>query len=76
MLQSKEERLTQAVEDDVITEEQKQAFLDKWGEKKAHKEEHRADIQTWFEEQGIDVEALREYGGLGHKGSGFRHWGK
>lgn len=76
MQQTKDERLNQAVSDGVITEEQKQAFLDKWGEKKAHREQHRAEMQTWFEEQGIDVQALHDYGGFGHKGFGFRHWGK
>ena len=75
-MQSKEDRLIRAVSDGVITKEQKQALLDKWGEKKTHREEHRAEIQAWFEEQGIDTKALHDYGGFGHKGFGFRHWGK
>jgi len=72
--ESKEEGLNQAVEDGVITEEQKQALLDKFEEKKEHKGDHKVEMQTWFEEQGIDPEALREYWGYGHKG--FGHYSK
>lgn len=72
MQTSMEERLDQAVADGVITEEQKQALLDKKADMWAEKEQHREEMQAWFEEQGIDREALMQYGGFGHKG--FRHW--
>lgn len=75
MQQTKEERLNQAVADGVITEEQEQALLNKWEEKKAERQQHKQDLQTWFEEQGIDPEALRLYGGFGHKGFGHGHMG-
>lgn len=74
MQESKENRLNQAVEDGVLTEGQKQALLDKFEEKRNHKEEHKQEMDAWFEEQGIDPEALREYWGFGHKG--FGHHGK
>jgi len=74
--QNKEERLNKAIEDGVITEEQKQTLLDRFDEMKAHREEHKEEMKDLFEEQGIDVEALRKYGGFGHKRFGFRHWGK
>jgi len=74
MKERKEDKLNQAVEDGVITEEQKQALLDKFEEKKNLKDEHKQDMQAWYEEQGIDPGALREYFGYGHKG--FGHYGK
>jgi hypothetical protein len=81
MQESKEDKLNQAVTDGVITEEQKQALLDKhqemWQGWKAEKEQYQKDMQTWYEEQGIDHEALMEYmGGFGKHGvfdKGFRH---
>jgi hypothetical protein len=68
-----EEGLNEAVADGVITEEQKQALLDKKAEMRTHKEEHRQEMQAWFEEEGIDHEALMQYGGFGRKG--FHKWG-
>lgn len=70
-MQSKEDSLNQAVTDGVITEEQKQALLQKREEMKNHHEEHREEMQTFFEEQGIDPEALGHFKGV-HKG--FGHW--
>lgn len=72
MMQNKEEKLNQAVSDGVLTEEQKQALLDRWEEMKAHREEHHQEMQQWFEEQGIDPEKLHTYLGFGHRG--FGHW--
>ena len=84
MQQHKEERLSQAVEDGVISEEQKQALQDKWQEmwqeRQVEREQHREEMQAWFEEQGIDPEALRQYGGfkMGMHGGfgGFRKFAK
>jgi cell division protein FtsN len=67
---TKEEKLNQAVNDGVITEEQKQALLAKWEEMKAEKEQHREEMENWFDEQGIDREALMQYGGFGRGGLG------
>ena len=72
MMQAKEERLDQVVADGVITEEQKQALLNKWEEMRQEREQERKEMQAWFEENGIDQEALRDYWGFGPKGMG--HW--
>lgn len=70
MQQSREERLNQAVSDGIITEEQKQALQNKWEEMRTERQQHREEMQAWFEEQGIDHEALMQYGGFGHRGFG------
>lgn len=75
IMQSKEERLNQAVADGVITEEQKQALINKFAEKQAEREQHHEEMQAWFEQQGIDPEALWQYGGFGHQ-MGFGRWHK
>ena len=73
MRQTIEERLNQAVADGKITEEQKNALLAKRDEmqadREAEREEHRAKMQKWFEDQGIDPEVLAQYGGFA---GGFR----
>lgn len=68
-----EEGLNEAVADGVITEEQKQALLDKKADMKTHKEEYKQEMQAWFEKEGIDSEALMQYGGFGKRG--FHKWG-
>jgi len=68
MIQAKEERLDQAVEDGVITEEQKQALINKWEELRQKHEAEREELQAWFEEQGIDQKSLRDYWGFGPRG--------
>ena len=79
MQESKEDKLNQAVDDGVITEEQRQALLEKhqnmWEEKKQERDEHRGEMDAWFEEQGINHEELMEYmGGFGKRG-GLHNWG-
>lgn len=70
-----EEWLDQAVTDGAITQEQKQALLDKWEEHKVHKTEHKEEMEAWYEAEGIDMEALGAYKkGLGY--GRFGHWGK
>jgi len=81
-----EERLNQAVSESEITEEQKQAILDKkaemqekceemkdlsWEERRTVMEEHREEMKTWAEENGIEMWQL--FGGM----KGFRkgHFG-
>lgn len=78
---NREERLTQAVTDGVITEEQKQALENKWqemaSEREAERAQQREKMRAWFESQGIDERALVQYGGLGHGGhNGMRMGGE
>jgi hypothetical protein len=78
MQQSKEDMLQDAVGDGVITEEQKQALLEKyedmWVEKKQEWQQHKEEMDAWFEQEGIDHEKLMDYmGGFGRKG--FHKWG-
>ena len=58
-----EERLNDAVADDVITEEQKQILLEHREKVEAEREQRRAEMQEWREQSGIDFETLRDYGG-------------
>src|SRR4030042_3707431 len=72
-----EERLNQAVTDGIITQEQKTKLLEKMNEWQADKttqrQEHREEMQTWMEKNGIDHDKLREYLGMGgRKGFGGR----
>jgi uncharacterized protein YhaN len=73
----REERLQEAVDEGVITAEQKQALLDKQAEWEAQREQQREEMRQWMDESGIDFEALREYGcglaaGPGGFGGGFK----
>lgn len=70
MKERREERLDQAVSDGVITEEQKTSIVNKWQEIENEREAHRQEMQAWFEEQGIDHDALMQYGGFGPHGGG------
>lgn len=73
--QAREDKLNQAVEDGILTQEQADALQEKhqemWQERKQDREQHREEMDAWFEEQGIDHEALHEYMG-GPKGFGKR----
>lgn len=80
----KQDGLNQAVEDGVITEEQMLALQEKhqemWADKEQEKQDHYNEMEAWFEQEGIDHEAVMEYmGGFGHKGGfgmkghGMRH---
>jgi hypothetical protein len=80
MQQSKEDRLEKAVSDGVITEDHRNALVEKWNqmheERSQEREEHREEMQAWMESQGIDHEALMEYsgfkeGGIGKMGKGM-----
>ena len=67
--QNKEDRLSEAVSDGVITEEQKSALTEKWGEmheeNMQERQSHRDEMQAWMENEGIDHDALMEYAGFG-----------
>lgn len=73
-----QERLQDAVNDGVITEDQMNAILAK--EEELHQErienrgENREAMEAWFTENGIDHDALRTYLGneMGPKGRGMR----
>jgi len=74
-----EERLSQAVSDGKITEEQKQKILEKrdeWqAERTAERQQHREEMQKWLQDNGIDANALGPYLGFGgFGGKGFGHW--
>jgi hypothetical protein len=64
-LQDREEKFDQAVADGVITEEQKQAIIKHQQEMLNEREQHRYEMDAWFEEQGIDHDALMQYQGFG-----------
>lgn len=67
--------LDQAVENGVLTNEQKEALENKWQERKSEMEQHREEMNKWMEEQNIDHEALRQYMGYGGNRAGFRGMG-
>lgn len=67
MLTFYEERLDEAVAKGELTAEQKQLILDKHAELQAEREQKRAKLQAWAEENGIDLRYLM---GGGHR-SGF-----
>lgn len=60
-----EEKLNKAVEDGVLTQEQKDALMQKMQEHSGERQQNREEMQTWFEEQGIDETKLHEYLGFG-----------
>jgi len=66
-----EKNLGEAVDDGVITEDQKQALLNKHKEMMTQHRKLREEWQAWVQESGIDFDQLREYG-LGHWGRSFR----
>ena len=61
MKAKKEEKLSQAVSDGVITEAQKTAILAKMQEHMGERQQNREEMQSWFKEQGIDETKLRDY---------------
>jgi len=61
MQEQKEQKLQQAVDDGVITAAQKEAITAKHQEKMGNRQENRQEMQQWFEDQGIDHQALFSY---------------
>lgn len=57
-----QDRLSQAVEDGSITQEQKDKLVVKLAEVEATREAHRLEIQAWAEENGIDESLLMGFG--------------
>jgi len=70
MQKTREEKLSRAVSDGVITEAQKTALLTKMEEHKGERMQNREEMQKWFTEQGIDETKLRDYLGFGGQGKG------
>jgi hypothetical protein len=64
-----EDHLNQAVQDGVITNDQKQALLNEHEEIRQEREKKWTEMQSWMEESGIDFQALKEYG-VGQVGLG------
>ncbi len=68
----REERLSQAVKDGVITETQKSALIAKMDENVDGYQNNEGDLKNWFSDNGIDPVKLRTY--LGFPGRAhFRH---
>lgn len=65
-------RLSQAVSDGVITEDQKSKILAKMQEHQAERKEHREEMKKWFSDNGIDQAKLAKY----LRFEGGRHIGK
>ncbi len=61
MKAQKEERLSQAVKDGVITESQKSALITKMEEHLGERRQNREEMQNWYKEQNINELKLREY---------------
>ena len=75
MKTKREARLEEAVKAGIITEEQKQALLNKETEWQQRQQELVQERQEWMEQSGIDFQKLAPYGGFGSWGFG-RGFGK
>ncbi|MCX6796673.1 MAG: hypothetical protein NTW06_04230 [Candidatus Falkowbacteria bacterium] len=63
--------LDKAVSDGVITAEQKQKILDRMTEMQQKREKEKEEMKKWQEDNGIDMEKLRDYNiGMGKGGRG------
>lgn len=74
-----QERLNQAVTDGKITEAQKKLILEKhnqlqsqWDAESNQRQQHREEMQSWAEENNIDLSYLGFGMGRGGKGGGMR----
>ena len=66
-------KLDEAVQDGIITSEQKQEIIDKQSEMRDERGQKKAEMQEWFSDNGIDSEKLHDYIGFGEgfgKGAG------
>lgn len=80
MKKEREDKLSQAVTDGVITEAQKTEILTKMQEHMGERQANRTEMQNWFKEKGIDETKLRDYlrpEGQGHgEGRGMGMMGR
>ena len=71
MQEKHEEKLSQAVKDGVLTEDQKSQLAEKQNAHQAEmqnlRQTHKEEMQKWMDEQGIDESKLRTYMGGGGK---------
>jgi len=67
----REERLSQAVTDGVITQTQKDALIAKMQENHDNRIQYREDMDKWFTDQGIDKSKLKNYLGVGVRRNGM-----
>lgn len=67
MAANAEDRLAQAVEAGELTQTQVDAILAKRDELQAQREQDRAELEAWAEENGIDMKYLRPEGRHGGK---------
>ncbi len=67
----REEKLSQAVKDGVITEAQKTALIAKMDENISDHRKNKDDLKKWFDDNGIDHAKLRSYMGF----PGKHHFG-
>lgn len=61
MKKDREESLSKAVSDGVITEKQKQSILAKMDENMGLRNVRREEMRSWFQSQGVDETTLRDY---------------
>jgi hypothetical protein len=61
MQKQRSEKLSDAVTDGVITEDQKNLILSKMDEKMEERKINREEMQKWFTENDIDAEKLHSY---------------
>ena len=72
-----ESRLNEAVENGVITAEQKEALFKKQAEWQEKQRQMMEEKRKWVEESGIDFEKLAPYwGGFGKRGFGGHGFGR
>lgn len=76
MKAKREERLSQALTDGVITQAQKDLLIAKMDENHENRLQKREEMQKWFTDQGIDQTKLREYLGFGRNGHGMMRLNK
>ena len=65
------ERLSQAVKNGIITDAQKQALINKENELRTKREQERSELEKWYSDQGIDRSKLAPYMGGGRGKEGF-----
>jgi len=68
-----EERLTEAVENGQLTEEQKVALLNKHEEMHQERFMNREELRTWAEDNGIELKYLFPAMGQAHHGRFMHH---
>lgn len=63
-------KLDEAVNDGVITAEQKQKILDKQAEVQKQMGQKRTEMEQWYKDNGIDFDKVHQYIGFGGNGQG------